>query len=245
MNGSFATYIYILLAQLAGFSAFAQTPYVVNAAGSSSHIPLGYFAYNIGEPVIGTAGNYYTQGFLQPNFKVLSALTVSLTIVNERCEGSNDASLVISVGNNVGHYNYLLFDALGDTVNSLVNGHLSPGSYTFSATDSIGQSYTQHLVVPENHQACDLIHVHNAFSPNGDGLNEVFVIDGIENFPNNKVSIFNRWGQDLWNQSKYDNVNTFWNGQDKSGNKLVSGTYFYIIEIDGKNPLKGWVELTR
>jgi gliding motility-associated-like protein len=44
---------------------------------------------------------------------------------------------------------------------------------------------------------CQTILVHNAFSPNGDGINEVFVIDNLEDvlcYPTNSLQIYNRWG---------------------------------------------------
>ena len=90
-----------------------------------------------------------------------------------------------------------------------------------------------------------VINVNNAFSPNGDGLNETFIIDNIEEYPKNHVYIYNRWGQLLWNKTNYDNSHTVWDGKTQEGVALYSGTYFYIIEVEGQAKLKGWVELTK
>jgi gliding motility-associated-like protein len=89
------------------------------------------------------------------------------------------------------------------------------------------------------------IKFYNSFSPNGDGLNDLFVIDNIEEYAKNHVSIYSQWGQILWDKEKYDNVTNVWDGKDNGGNELAFGTYFCIIEIDGKVEEKHWVELTR
>ena len=88
------------------------------------------------------------------------------------------------------------------------------------------------------------VQVHNAFSPNGDGLNETFIVDNIGEFINNHVYIYNRWGQLLWNKQGYNNTSIVWDGKNQEGTTLYAGTYFYIIENVGPKSLKGWVEIT-
>jgi len=124
---------------------------------------------------------------------------------------------------------------------------LSPGSYSLTikainsnsvAIDSVLFNYT----VLASQDICQIT-VYNGFTPDGDGLNDNWIIENIENFPNNKVSIFNRWGNKIWSTSNYDGISNFWNGKSKDGSALPSGTYFYVIEIDNAIK-KGWVELT-
>ncbi|MGZ3865300.1 MAG: T9SS type B sorting domain-containing protein [Bacteroidia bacterium] len=91
----------------------------------------------------------------------------------------------------------------------------------------------------------DKITVYNSFSPNGDGLNDVFEIDNIDQFGPNHVSIYNRWGQLLWDKTGYDNKNVVWDGKDSKGVVLSPGTYFYIVEVEGKKTEKHWLELTK
>lgn len=86
-------------------------------------------------------------------------------------------------------------------------------------------------------------------SPNDDGLNDAWVITGIEAFPNAVVYIYNRWGNLAFSASPYENdwvgqVNEGVNIGDGSG-KVPPGTYFYVIELnDGiDEPLKGYIEL--
>jgi gliding motility-associated-like protein len=88
---------------------------------------------------------------------------------------------------------------------------------------------------------CDDLIIYTGFSPNGDGINETFMIQGVDRYPNNKLLIFNRFGNQVFGTEKYDNTwKGTWNGKD-----LPDGTYFYIFD-DGKgNKKSGYVELHR
>jgi gliding motility-associated-like protein len=91
--------------------------------------------------------------------------------------------------------------------------------------------------------------VFNALSPNGDGINDTFIIQYIELIPetlNNKVSIYNRWGDVVFEVENYDNVNRVFRGQNMNGNDLPSGTYFYKIEFRSGRPTQtGFISLKR
>ena len=132
------------------------------------------------------------------------------------------------------------------------NSNLKNPSYTYA---SIG-TFSATLIVTSNLGCLDTsffridikadnITVYNSFSPNGDGLNDIFEIDNIDQFGGNHVYIYNRWGQLLWDGSNYDNVNVVWDGKDNKKNLLSPGTYFYIIEVNGKKTEKNWIELTK
>ena len=81
------------------------------------------------------------------------------------------------------------------------------------------------------------LEIFNAISPNGDGQNDYFRIEGIQNFPDNKVIIFNRWGTKVYEVSGYGQNEKFFRGFSegrvtiKQDEKLPSGTYFYILEV--------------
>ncbi|MCW3072092.1 MAG: hypothetical protein JWO44_1982 [Bacteroidetes bacterium] len=90
---------------------------------------------------------------------------------------------------------------------------------------------------------CGLV-VYTGFTPNGDNNNDFWYIDGIVNDPGNVVSIFNRWGEKVWERKNYDNMLTRWDGQNSKGEILPDGTYYYLINFN-KEHIKGWVELTR
>ncbi len=91
--------------------------------------------------------------------------------------------------------------------------------------------------------------VYNEFSPNNDGVNDTFVISCIENFPNNSIKIFNRYGSLVYEKNKYDNS---WNGIGNVGNGVLkdkvlpSDTYYYILDLgDGTKPKNGWLFLIK
>lgn len=73
-----------------------------------------------------------------------------------------------------------------------------------------------------------LIKIPNGFSPNGDTKNEKWIIDYIEQFPENTVEIYNRWGELLY---FYNNYNGQFDGKFK-GKDLPVGTYYYVINLN-------------
>ncbi|HWR94424.1 MAG TPA: gliding motility-associated C-terminal domain-containing protein, partial [Flavobacterium sp.] len=104
---------------------------------------------------------------------------------------------------------------------------------------------------------CNIL-VHNAFSPNGDGINDTLVIENIENrfcFPSVKVEIYNRWGVLVYEVNNYDNSTNSFTGYSNGrttisqSEGLPTGTYFYIIQLtnsEGKVINKdGYLYLTR
>ena len=76
--------------------------------------------------------------------------------------------------------------------------------------------------------------VFNLVTPNGDGMHDYLKIENIEFYPDNELSIFNRWGDQLFSINGYDNVDSVFKGISNKTNSLLSdGTYYYVIE-DGK-----------
>jgi gliding motility-associated-like protein len=95
--------------------------------------------------------------------------------------------------------------------------------------------------------ACGNVIIHNAFSPNGDGINDAFKIDNIDDltcYPENTVEIYNRWGILVFDTVNYNNTTNAFDGTSrgrttfKQSEGLPTGTYFYIINyksLDGNN----------
>jgi gliding motility-associated-like protein len=106
-------------------------------------------------------------------------------------------------------------------------------------------SITSFLLKTRN---CEPI-VYNAVSPNNDGLNEFFYIEGLRDiFINFKLEVYNRWGRLIWTG---DNSKPDWNGKAENavGNDdAPGGTYYYILYLndpDYPNPLNGYLLLKR
>lgn len=90
--------------------------------------------------------------------------------------------------------------------------------------------------------------VYNEFSPNGDGKNDLFKIECIEDYRSNRLRIYNRWGHLVYEKSPYDNS---WDGTTmretatiQRGEKLPTGTYYYSLELgNGSKPIISWLYL--
>ncbi len=133
-------------------------------------------------------------------------------------------------------------------------GSTDPSSITVSPT--VATTYS--LVVTDITTSCaylktvsvDIdptctISISNALTPNNDNVNDVFLISNIEKYPNNTVSIYNRYGVELSKIKGYNNASNSW-PREADVNKLNAGTYFYVIELgDNSTPLKGWVEVLK
>jgi gliding motility-associated-like protein len=92
------------------------------------------------------------------------------------------------------------------------------------------------------------LEIPEGFSPNGDGANDTWVIPGIENYPNNSIVVFNRWGNQVYSAEPYDNS---WNGECNEsgtigGNTVPEGTYFFIFKSDRNAEVKqGFIYIKR
>jgi gliding motility-associated-like protein len=91
--------------------------------------------------------------------------------------------------------------------------------------------------------------VFNGLSPDGDGVNDfMFIqyIDVIAGAGQNKVTIFNRWGDVVFDIQNYNNTDRVFSGLSNNGSELPSGTYYYKVEFSGNiKPLTGFITLLR
>jgi len=91
------------------------------------------------------------------------------------------------------------------------------------------------------------IQVYNAVTPNGDGAHDFLKIVDIESYPNNQVTILNRWGKEVFKISGYNNSQSsnYFSGQSNLGpsQDLADGTYFYVIDVGNGTKLSGFLLL--
>lgn len=126
------------------------------------------------------------------------------------------------------------------------SGYCGQDSFTYSITNNGGLSDTAtvYIEIP-----CDSLVIYNALSPNGDQFNDTWVIENIDSrqFANNVVTIYNRWGNKVFEVRGYNNLiqekrfEGYW-----QSDYLPDGTYFYTIEIiDLQKSYTGYLELRR
>lgn len=250
-----------------GFSQ-SISPQVINSAGGGGVVgSTGVEVYyNIGEPVITTinnGSNMITQGFLQPDVVGKFGLSATSFSTNVTCADKTDGTFGVitsySGGLNPADFQVSYFWSQDTLCHSAVGTcsvltNLSSGTYSVMVVSHyIGSGSAipddtiriGPVVIFGNSEPC-IINVYNGISPNGDGNNDFFYINNIDQFPNNNVQIFNRWGQKLFETDDYDNKDHVWKGTEKQSDRVVpAGTYFYIIDLkNGTSPIKGWLELT-
>ena len=114
--------------------------------------------------------------------------------------------------------------------------NLDMGRYRFFVKDNLDCSATTSY-----YDAKDLI-IPNFFSPNGDGINDMFIIDGINNYPKSVIEIYDRYGKML---IRYNGSDLGWNGRDSKGNDLIQDDYWYLIKLPNSKVYKGNVSLVK
>jgi gliding motility-associated-like protein len=113
---------------------------------------------------------------------------------------------------------------------------------------------TYQLVVLDNNFCSDTLRITlrqpvplelpNGMSPNGDGINDNLHVRGLEDFPVNKLLVYNRWGSLIYEENNYSN-DSAWEGVNNGGEQIPEGTYFVIVEIPDRDNLRGYLELRR
>ncbi|MCC7333308.1 MAG: gliding motility-associated C-terminal domain-containing protein [Flavobacteriales bacterium] len=238
-------YIFILLT----CSANAQVVLERQVIGSTGGYVVGTnmsLSSTVGEAVVQTlfsVSKILTQGFQQPNS--FNNNIVTYEIINESCRGAANGSVYISnVLGCPGPYSITVVSVF-DTATALDETKLKAGQYIVKIVGATSCTYNQLVTVGiDSDEGCKL-KFYSGLTPNGDGDNDTWYVDNIEQFPINDVKIFNRWGDLVWEKSNYSNEKEkIWDGTNQSGKDLPDGTYFYIADVAG-TIYKGWVELTR
>lgn len=125
--------------------------------------------------------------------------------------------------------------------NTDVNTGLSNQYYWVTVTDILGCTGTDSVFIPRDTIGC--INPVTAFSPNGDGYNDTWVIDNMELYPNAEVQIFNKWGNRIYRR---EGIYDPWDGSSH-GTQSPSDQYYWIINVNepDREILKGTITIIR
>jgi gliding motility-associated-like protein len=164
-------------------------------------------------------------------------LVAAVDSIGSECGEANGSLTVLATGGN-GGFNYEWSDGgQGPTITDI-----DAGNFTVNVIDAEGCTSSQVLdlgctpLIP--------IIVPQFISPNADNLNEIWIIQNLELYPDNKVTVYNRWGNVVYEAEPYNND---WNGHYKGtkAEALPSATYFYVIDTKKKSqdPYTGFLEI--
>lgn len=142
------------------------------------------------------------------------------------CNRSDGSIVLANTRGGTPPYSYQI-----DTTTSQIGAFfdLGVGIYDIIISDAIGCRDTLRVDLTYR-ELGQIVKPYNAFTPNGDDINDTWVINGIESFQSSEVNIYNRWGQQVHLASPYDN-DAGWDGKQTGGSELPAGTYFYVISV--------------
>jgi gliding motility-associated-like protein len=142
-------------------------------------------------------------------------------------------------------YSWSFGDGNSSITTAPSNSYLTPGTYTVVLVATNGGCSDSDTLIIKVQTALGAIP--EVFTPNGDGKNDLFVIDGLDSYPNNNFQVFNRWGNSVYTAKPYKND---WNGSPNAqgamgSGKLPTGTYYYILELgdEAKTIIRGFVQV--
>ncbi len=133
-----------------------------------------------------------------------------------------------------------------DQPNTEVTG-LQPGTNIFQWVLDNGVCGSTADTVVITLRDCSILVVPDAFSPNKDGVNDTYVIQGLDYYPDNSFQVFNRWGSKIYERSPYRNT---WDGTNEGklnwGTDLPESTYYFILDPgNDKEVITGYIYLRR
>ena len=144
----------------------------------------------------------------------------------------------------------IVLQASGSFTYEPQNAYVGEDRFTYQVCDDQDVDLCSQATVTLRVQAGPLA-IPKGFSPNGDGQGDQWILQGILGYSGSLVTIFNRWGNMVFQVMGYDNQSIVWTGESERGvrlgsNRLPEGTYFYVIDLgESQKPLSGYVLLKR
>lgn len=217
----------------------------------SFQISLSGGSGNVGWVILGDAwvqdslaeGDYFLSGFDDLGCEVDSSFEIGADIVTDMelttfstpvsCWEAEDGTATVAVTGGNTPISYLWNDPDGQAAATAIG--LNADTYDVVVTDNIGCTLSQTVEVESNE---DCLFIAEGITPNGDGINDVWVVGGLEFFPLSKVTVVNRWGQVMFESAP---GTTAWTGKF-NGQPVPAGDYYFVIRPEpGKRPITGTV----
>ncbi len=216
---------------------------VFGASVSASIVNNGndtYSILNLGELTIEVELLDQSGCIIEEEFEVVPDIITDMILTTfsspETCWNEQDGTATVGVQNGNLPISYLWDDPLEQTTPTAI-GLTSNLDYSVRVTDDIGCTLTTSVFV-EPTIGCFVIT--NALTPNGDGVNDTWILGGLEFFPNATVQVFNRWGQLMFESIGYAAP---WDGTFQ-GQLLPVADYYFVIEYaNDKEPITGTVTI--
>jgi gliding motility-associated-like protein len=156
-------------------------------------------------------------------------LELSFDTEDAFCKDKADGQMDLYVDGGVYPYDVSWSGGLPDNENSF--NELYPGEYVATVTDAVLCVTIDTVVVGYTYVSCLVIP--NAFSPNGDGFNDLWIIEGLELYANPEIRLFDRWGSRIYYSR--NPVDDPWDGTF-DGRRLPIDSYHYIIDLNNDDP---------
>jgi gliding motility-associated-like protein len=156
-------------------------------------------------------------------------------VTDPACQGESSGNVVVVASNGTAPYSFVWNNG---TLQAENNG-ITSGTYEVTVTDDIGCEAQGSVVVIDPAEPCFFIP--GGLTPNGDGTNETWEIGGLSQYPDAKVMVYDRWGQQVY-AGDYSSVP--WDGTS-NGNDLPTADYYYILDLGNGEKYNGVITLKR
>lgn len=163
------------------------------------------------------------------------SLIVTVDVINESCPEQYDGSISTNVESGTSPYFYNW--NTGDTAKVMEN--LTAGNYILTVKDA--NNCESIILIPIEVLGENCIEIPTAISPNNDGANDAWVINGLDDYPDANVEIYNRWGSLIFSTNEYHND---WDGT-YNGKIIPAGVYYFVITISEDEVYTGSLTVLR
>ena len=163
-------------------------------------------------------------------------LQVETLVENPFCRGSRTGSIEMKVTGGTEPYMYYWNNSKSDVS---IMQNMYAGEYVVGVVDG-NECKSEEITITLTDVDVPCLRIPNVFTPNGDGVNDIWEIVNIDMFPEAEVYVFNRWGQLLFTSKGYTEP---WDGSYR-GHFVPAGTYMYIIDLfNDDDPYEGTVTI--